>query len=132
MPVKTNENDVVDQYLKEVSSTIVSPKGTKGFFLRELKQLILPYIMENDGVTLDMLYHEFGTPDKYAQGLADQDLYAKLLKKAKRKATIWKWVGVILAIFALLAIIYIIFILEDLGGNAKVTNPIQIRYNGLV
>lgn len=99
-----SKNAVVRQYLSEVSSVIVCRKGTKGFFLRELEQAISSYAEENETVTLDMLYQQFGAPERFAAHLADDKLHAELYKKAKKKARIGMWIGIGAVILAVIAI----------------------------
>lgn len=99
---------------------IVCRKGTKGFFLRELEQAISSYAEENETVTLDMLYQQFGAPERFAAHLADDKLHAELYKKAKKKARIWMWIGIGAVILAVIAIGLCIYIAHKFGGTFTV------------
>lgn len=81
--MKNNKNQIAMQYLKEISSVIVCPKGIKGFFMRELKQAFLSYAKEHNNITFEILCKEFGAPEKFTAGLVDEGTYANYLKKAK-------------------------------------------------
>lgn len=125
--MKNNKNPSVKRYLKEISAVIVCPKGTKGFFMRELKQDVLSYAQEHNDITFEMLCKAFGAPEKFTAGLADDEVYANYLKIAKKKAKIWKWIGISAIVLALIAIGLCIFTYIKFGGTVEVTNPTEVK-----
>lgn len=122
-----SKNSIIRQYLSEVSSVIACPKGTKRFFLGELKQAICAYAEETGPVTLEMLYGQFGAPKRYMTHIADDQLLTELFKKAKRKARIWKWIGIGAVVIAGIAILVCIYIFHKLGGTATVSDTYNFR-----
>lgn len=121
--MKSRSNPLVTQYLKEVSEKIVCPKGTKRFFLCELEQEVFAFAEENPELTAEMIYQAFGVPEKFASNIADQECYIELYKKAKKKATIWKWIGIGIGILALVMLLYFVRVINKVEGKVFVTNP---------
>ena len=121
--MKSRSNPLVTQYLKDVSAKIVCPKGTKRFFLSELEQEVLAFAEEKPDLTMEMIYQAFGVPEKYASNIADQECYIELYQKAKKKATIWKWVGIVVCVLALAILLYFIRVIGKVSGDTVVTNP---------
>lgn len=122
-----SKNSIIHQYLNEVSSVIVCPKGTKRFFLGELEQAIFAYAEETGPVTLETLYGQFGAPERYMTHLADDQLVAKLFKKAKRKARIWMWIGIIAVAIAVIAILFFLHLYDAVGGTFTVSDAHNSR-----
>lgn len=121
--MRNKNNRVICQYLNEISSSLACPKQTKKFFLRELESMITNSISEEDNLTLSILYQQFGTPDEFACGLIDREDYAVLFRKAKKKAIIWRWIGISFAVLSFVAVVLIVYLLKKLNVTVNVTNP---------
>ncbi len=115
-------NSNIKQYLKEVSAKLSCPQGVKSVFLRQLKSDILAFTDNNTTIAVDELYSQFGTPEEIAAGFFDRDDYSVMLKKAKRRANIWMWVGIGTTVLLCIAIIMIIAMYGSMGGTVDVGN----------
>lgn len=117
------KNDhIIKQYLKEVSAELNCPKSVKSVYASELRNDILNYFSNNDSVSIDDLYDNFGTPESIADGFFDKSDYKRLLKKAKKKSLYWKLVVVGLVIICIAIIFLLICIVQNSAGNITVTN----------
>lgn len=95
-----NEFLICKRYVKEVSAVIICSKREKLFFMRELKDSVSSYVEDHPDCTLETLYAEFGSPEQFANDLMTRDDYAKMFKKAKTKAIVWKCVALIAVVIA--------------------------------
>ncbi len=123
------KNDVLisKRYIKEISAVINCPKREKHFFVRELKSYVSSYVANNPGCTLEALYAEFGTPEQFENSLITRDDYAIMMKRAKTKATAWKWVAVIAAVIAAwLCVVLIDWLLSR--DSTNLLNPPEVSY----
>ena len=115
-------NSIKDKYLREVESGMEYSKRTKKYFLKELCPLIDEYIAEHPEATVEDLYGEFGRPNDYKNTLADNEVYAAMLKKAEKKSRLFLILCIVLGIIAVLAIAFIIYLIREYGGTTEVSN----------
>lgn len=118
------KNKIVRQYLKEVKSNVVCETGSKGFIIRELQQGIVSFAEETPDLTLQDLYAEFGTPKEFALHLSDREDFPDLIKMAKKKAFLWRCLGIAGIVLAVVAFICAIIVINDFSGTVYVSDPI--------
>ena len=118
------QKSIIKSYLKEVSSDLTCPKGVKRVFLNELKNDISLFVYDKPDFRIDDLYGEFGVPAEIAAGFFDRDDYENLLKAAKRKAAIWKWIGIITLLLCI--ILAVCIITSDIGSTTVITDTVDI------
>lgn len=117
-------NSIKEKYLREVESGMEYPKRTKKYFLKELCPLIDEYIAEHPEATVEDLYVEFGRPNDYKNNLADNEVYAAMLKKAEKKSRIFLILCIAFGIIAALAIAFIVYLIRQYSGTTGVSNII--------
>lgn len=115
-------NKVISLYLKEIASALICPKSLKSVFLSELRGDIETYTTSVSTVTEDDLYKEFGTPDEISNGFLDRNNYDDLLKKAKRKAFIWKLICIGVSILLIFFICLAMSLLDMNGDTINVSD----------
>lgn len=122
-----NEFLVSKRYVKEVSAVINCCKCEKLFFACELNDYVSAYVAEHPEATMETLYAEFGSPEQFANGILARDDYAKMLKKAKRKAAFWTCTAVIAVIIS--ALICAVLIKWSLSrGDLQEVDPPEVSY----
>ena len=123
---KKTTDPLVNEYLKEVSDGLVCPKARKKYVLDELETLIDDFVRDNPGCGIEDLLGEFGTPEKFREGLETDGEYAELYEKAKKKTRIMTVVSVLLALLLIFAIISIVIIIRELGGHVTISDVKEI------
>ena len=117
-------NSIKDKYLREVESGMEYSKRTKKYFLKELCPLIDEYIAEHPEATVEDLYVEFGRPNDYKNNLADNEVYAAMLKKAEKRSRLFLILCIVLGIIAALAIAFVVYLISRYSGTTEITNII--------
>ena len=115
-------NNIKKEYLDRVSAGMTYPKRTKKYFLQELGSLIESYIAEHPDATVKDLENEFGKPEEYKTNLADKETYREMLKRAEKKTRLFLILCIILGIVTVLAICFIIYLIDIYGGTTYITN----------
>ena len=115
-------NNIIKEYLDRVSAGMTYPKRTKKYFLQELETLIESYIAEHPDATVQDLENEFGKPEEYKTNLADKETYREMLKRAEKKTRLFLILCIVIGIVAVLAICFIIYLIDRYGGTTIITN----------
>lgn len=120
-------NNIIKEYLDRVSAGMTCPKRTKKYFLQELGALTESYIAEHPDATGQDLENEFGKPEDYKTNLADKETYREMLKRAEKKARLFLILCAILGVVAVLAICFIIYLIDRYGGTVVYSNIEEVK-----
>ena len=121
---KKNNNaspPAVRQYIKEVSDRLICPKGTKKFFMVQFEDLVCSYAAEHPDASYGELCKEFGEPEKISTDIVEKAEYREMLKKAKKKTTIWIIVAVIAVAIIVFLIWFIAYLIKTYSGTYAVS-----------
>lgn len=121
----SDKKKIIQQYLKEVTSGLNCPRSLKSVFIGELKNEIAAFSDSREDITLSELYEKFGTVDAIAAGFYDRHDYEDLLKKAKKRAVIWKIISAVLLVVLIVVVIYFTDYIIHTGGTIHVTDPLD-------
>ena len=121
-------NSNVKQYLKEVAASLTCPRGVKAIFIRQLKCDVKDYVQNNPDATKEDLIREFGSPEEISAGFFDRDDYSAMLKKAKKRATFWMVLCIVLAIVLIISSCYFIKVVNDMSGTIEFSEPYTSLY----
>ena len=122
--MKKNNNaspPAVKQYIKEVSDRLICPKGTKKFFMAQFEDMVCSYADEHPDVSYGELCKEFGMPEKISTDIVEKAEYREMLKKAKKKTTIWIIVAAIAVVIIALLIGLVVYLIKEYGGEVAVS-----------
>lgn len=118
-----NKNkQIISNYLKSVAKNLQVSRILKSTFIHELKDSVTSFASENKDITIDDLYNEFGTPKEISEGFLDRKDYNVLLAKAKKRAMIWKILGISVSLLLILLICFVGFLLRQYGGEVYVSD----------
>ena len=112
----------VKQYLKLVSKRLSVPKALKTAFIHDFREPVASFAAEHEDVTVEDLFHEFGTPDELAHGFASRKDYDALLEKAKKVTFRWRLISVIAAMLIVALILLLVWIVHETSGVIVVSN----------
>ena len=117
------KDTIIRRYLSEVGDKLICPKPLKTTFLGELRERIDSFRPPDQGVTMEALCEEFGSPKEIADGFFNREDYEELLRKTKARAVRWKIVSALVTVILLVAIVFIVSVIRDSAGTFTVTNP---------
>ncbi len=112
----------VKQYLKLVSKRLSVPKALKTAFIHDFRESVASFAAEHEDVTVEDLFHEFGTPNELAHGFASRKDYEALLEKAKKVTFRWRLISFIAAILIVALILLLVWIVHETSGAIVVSN----------
>ena len=112
----------VRQYLNEIKSRLYCPKSVKAVFLKELKERIKLSYPNRQGLTKEMLYAQFGTPEEISDSFFDRENYESFLHKSKAVILRWKLIGFILSAMLILVTILLVLTVQDAAGKIIVSD----------
>ena len=119
-----SEDKTIQQYLTEIKKELKCPRSLKSVFLAQLREDIAAFQAKGQLVTPETLQAQFGTPMEIAGSLLDRDDYETLLGRSKRKALVWKILGVAATILFLVAVCYVAkSVYENTTGYVTVSDP---------
>lgn len=121
MAIKMNDK-IVQKYLKDVENCLHISRSMKSVFVHELKDSVTSFVEGNENITLEMLLDEFGTPEDISAGFSDRRDYEELLKKADKKARVWRYVGILAFLIIIVVVCFAVFAVNKYGGDVYVSN----------
>lgn len=123
--MEQSSEKIIRAYVKEVKKDLKCSKSLSSVFRKSFLDEIHDFSeqcgAQGEAVTYEALVNHFGSPKEVANGFLDRSDYEELLKKAKRKALLWKciaFIGIALLIFV---IVLLILVARDAGGRVIVT-----------
>lgn len=125
-------NSNVKQYLKEVAAALTCARGVKAVFIRQLKSDAKDYVQNTPDATKEDLIRAFGSPEEISAGFFDRKDYNLMLKKAKKRATIWMVTSIVLAIVLIVFATYFIEVVKSMSGSYEISEPYTSLYIGSI
>ncbi|MCH5341155.1 MAG: hypothetical protein J1E01_06795 [Acetatifactor sp.] len=117
------KDTIIRRYLSEVGDKLSCPKPLKTTFLGELRERIDSFQSLDGEVTMEALCEEFGSPEEIADGFFNREDYEELLRKTKTRVVRWRIVSALVTVILLVAIVFIVSVIQESAGTFTVTNP---------
>ena len=121
---KMTADAAVKEYADKVYENLLCSKAARAFFMRELRQNLAAFVSEHEDAGYDELAAEFGDPTIFGGEFTDRLEYAELLRKARKKATFWKCVGIVLALITVAVIVLCLLFVHAVTGEYIPRRPI--------
>ena len=100
-------NVIVNKYIREVSSLIVTDSGTKKKFIKQLKSNIEDFMESNRIGNSDALYERFGAPETVARGFWETADLKEIKRKLRNRNVLISGVVIVVLILCISAVILI-------------------------
>ena len=106
------------QYFKEVKKQLSCPWGKKKIYIDYIKDQIDQDFLYNENLTIEALTDLLGEPEKVAAGFESADPKEMMLRE--KKFIFANLFIISLVVIAVLLVILLWYIFNELGGNVKI------------
>ncbi len=112
-----------NSYLKEIKKELSCNHSTKTAFIRNIKENIHDYTLDNPTTTIEEIIDVFGNPKEIAKNFGNY--YTDDLKIKASKIFRYRVICLSLSFLLVLSVIITIIILQTLGGDVVISDPYQ-------
>ncbi len=126
--MKSENKEIIYTYVKAIEKDLKCSKALSSVFRKTLREQLYDFVEQcearGETITYESLSERFGLPNEVADSFFSRSDYEELMKKAKKKAFIWKcaaFAGIILLI--VIVVIFALYI-RDASGKIIITGPI--------